>query len=580
MAQMNIGGLQIALTLDDTDLKQGEVRASQSLKKIEGETKRLGERMAAVGDIIKKSFIGALAGLTVGLVKAASHQTEIYRLAQSLGATVEELSRLEYAAGTAGVKTEQFAAAITTLNKNLDIAAGSGAGPAAQALEALGISATTASGELQSLPSILGAIADKFAQYQDGAGKAAIAAALFGDAGTKLIPLLNQGSAGIDELKRKADELGLTLGTEAAKRANDFSNAMSSLGQVATASAGVILQELTPTLQMLADHFTGSAEKSGMLASAAEAVSYGFKTIISVGQALFTTLELLGKMIGTVGAAMLKVAQFEFTEAIGIMKAGAGELNTIVANAQEFQKKLWSEWATNITVASEDTPKKMAPIISSIDTMTGSMEGFRDVALDTLQQVIDSPTATVVEKIKAIEDATRAGAIGFYEMGEMIRQVNQAAADQMDQLLSMTSQTLSAVFKESKGAAIAQALINTYQGITKALATLPPPASYAAAALVAAQGFAQVASIRSTQSNGAGGGRAGIGAGSGSSGGSGGGSGGPSQQQPQGALAPSQTLTLQGIRPDAFYSGEAIRNLAEALISYQRDGGRIILGET
>lgn len=60
------------------------------------------------------------------------------------------------------------------------------------------------------------------------------------------------------------------------------------------------------------------------------------------------------------------------------------------------------------------------------------------------------------------------------------------------------------LFKIGKTAAIASALINTYEGITQALAKYPPPLSYAYAAATAAQGFAQVAAIRS-QSFGGGG---------------------------------------------------------------------------
>lgn len=55
-----------------------------------------------------------------------------------------------------------------------------------------------------------------------------------------------------------------------------------------------------------------------------------------------------------------------------------------------------------------------------------------------------------------------------------------------------------------KAAAIAQATMNTYQGATKALASLPPPASYIAAAATIAQGLSSVAKITGI-SSGAGG---------------------------------------------------------------------------
>ena len=57
-------------------------------------------------------------------------------------------------------------------------------------------------------------------------------------------------------------------------------------------------------------------------------------------------------------------------------------------------------------------------------------------------------------------------------------------------------------FAAMKAFAIAEAIINTYQGATKALATYPPPFNFIAAAAVVAGGLAQVATIRSTQYSG------------------------------------------------------------------------------
>lgn len=51
-------------------------------------------------------------------------------------------------------------------------------------------------------------------------------------------------------------------------------------------------------------------------------------------------------------------------------------------------------------------------------------------------------------------------------------------------------------FAAYKAFAIAQAIINTYQGATKALATYPPPFNFIAAAATVASGLAQVATIR------------------------------------------------------------------------------------
>ena len=58
-------------------------------------------------------------------------------------------------------------------------------------------------------------------------------------------------------------------------------------------------------------------------------------------------------------------------------------------------------------------------------------------------------------------------------------------------------------FAAMKAFAIAEAIINTYQGATKALATYPPPFNFIAAAATVAAGLAQVSTIRAQQPVGA-----------------------------------------------------------------------------
>jgi hypothetical protein len=64
-----------------------------------------------------------------------------------------------------------------------------------------------------------------------------------------------------------------------------------------------------------------------------------------------------------------------------------------------------------------------------------------------------------------------------------------------DMTITDASAALTTIFGNSKAAAEAQAIINTYQGATKALAELPPPFNFIEAGLVIASGLANVAKI-------------------------------------------------------------------------------------
>lgn len=78
-------------------------------------------------------------------------------------------------------------------------------------LQALGVATTNADGTQRSFNDILLDTADKFKAMPDGAAKTTLAIQLFGRSGKDLIPVLDQGSQGIQALGDEADKLGITL---------------------------------------------------------------------------------------------------------------------------------------------------------------------------------------------------------------------------------------------------------------------------------------------------------------------------------------------------------------------------------
>jgi len=83
---------------------------------------------------------------------------------------------------------------------------------------------------------------------------------------------------------------------------------------------------------------------------------------------------------------------------------------------------------------------------------------------------------------------------------------------------------------------------------------------------VGAAGFAQVASIINTSK--------------GSSGGSSSTSTASSGAASSATSSQTLNLSLQGISASSLYSGDQVRELAQTLVQYQRDGGQLVLVET
>ena len=204
-----------------------------------------------VGGSITK-LQAALAGIAGGLVvneflRVVDSLDALEESAQSAGIAVESLSALRYAANQAGVGAEELDAALTKLNVKLDDAANGG--KEAQALfKSLGISATNSSGQVLTAEEALGKIADQFTKFRNGPEKAALAVDIFGKAGAKLVPLLNQGSAGLEALKIEAEKAGVVISGNTATAASKFADTMdrlaASLDGIKVSLAGPIIDSL------------------------------------------------------------------------------------------------------------------------------------------------------------------------------------------------------------------------------------------------------------------------------------------------------------------------------------------------
>ena len=197
-------------------------------------------------------------------------------------------------------------------------------------------------------------------------------------------------------------------------------------------------------------------------------------------------------------------------------------------------------------------------------------DSIRDAQMQSLDDLIGDRTETAAAKMSALTDAVRSGSIAYSDFGAMAEQVKHQTERANEAMLSSTSQFLDQMFEGNKTAATASALVNTYQGITKALSAYPPPMSYAMAAMQAAMGFAQVRSIQSTSktSTGAGGGSSVASAAAAS----------PAAAE-QAAAAPSQdrALTVQMSSAGDLIGRKGLRELLENIAEMQRDGYRLVV---
>jgi hypothetical protein len=242
----------VRLFVDRTELKKG---LGDSKKDVEEFSKSAKEFAHELGSELARIIIPA--GLAVAIVEAGKAAIEgaagMKELATETGFTVEQLSRLEYAAAR---PAEEFAGAIRTFNQKIVEAVQHG-GQAEATFRSVGVSGQFLREHIGDANAVLLKVADGFAKTADGAGKVTVATDLFGArTGTMLIPTLDKGSDGLKKLGDEADRLGRTMSGSTAEQAERFIETINRMKQV---MEGKIASPLLNVIAGIAKAFTGIA---------------------------------------------------------------------------------------------------------------------------------------------------------------------------------------------------------------------------------------------------------------------------------------------------------------------------------
>lgn len=275
--------------------------AQKRLEEFGESAKEVGKQIATVAGIATTAFL-ASAKLF------ADMGSQLNDASIRTGASVEALSELQYAASLAGVSTEALEKSYRNLGKTL-VAAQDGSLEAIQSLGELGLTASDVLG--LSIDKQFDLIADRISSIEDPLIRSTMAMKLFGKGGTEILPLLNDGSKGMAELRERARALGLTISTDAAKAADEFGDSLDTLWatvkRLIFEVGGQVSRALHPLVRGLTN---ATAGLTGLIAKAPGltiAVSGIAAAALGVGAALWGIGALAGAAV-TISAGWVKVA--------------------------------------------------------------------------------------------------------------------------------------------------------------------------------------------------------------------------------------------------------------------------------
>jgi hypothetical protein len=376
----SVGTLTIEMAANIVRLQQDMDKARSAVENTMGKiSKAAGAAGVALGALGVTVGVGAFAGWIRGAIDAADETT---KLAQKIGVAVPQVAGLQLAFRQSGID----AGALQTSMSKLSVAIADGN----DAFVAMNISTKNADGTLKNTRQILGEVADKFQDYEDGAAKTALAIKLFGKAGADLIPLLNGGAEALDEFDAMAKKLGLTLDEDTAKRAERFNDTLDLMGQGFTGIGRQVAAQLLPTLEGLADQFFSSMTEGDRLRVIGDALSKGLKALYIVGVALVGAFKAVGDTLYAVGAQAMAVMRGDFAGAVKIGKQYASDMQNNWTGSLEEIDKAWNangSTAVSTMAATTKAFKTQAPVVND---ETKKMAAETAKLEDAYKKLIDS----------------------------------------------------------------------------------------------------------------------------------------------------------------------------------------------
>lgn len=308
---------------------------------VKGGLSGLASAAQSVNGVLGNLGLAVTAAGMVALVKSSIDAgDELSKMSQRVGISVETLSLWNPAAQQAGVSSEAFEKGLRKLSTTM-VDAATGGEDAARTFKTVGVEFKNQDGTLRGTDAVLLDLAERFKAMPDGAEKSALAVQIFGKAGAELIPFLNQGRDGINELTDELRSLGIEMSGESAAQAEVFNDALDKV-KLATTSIGTqMMTAFLPALNEMALGMVESAKEGGTLRAILDGVVLVLKTLALGAATVGKAFVALGDAIGAGVAAAVEALKGNTAGAKAIIADLKGSLIKRLDELAEFRDSLF-----------------------------------------------------------------------------------------------------------------------------------------------------------------------------------------------------------------------------------------------
>lgn len=336
MAASVIGALRVNLGLNSAQFSKG-------LKNANSQARSFASRIGGAFKVAAAGLALATTGMAVAVKGVINEADKMSKAAQSVGIATEELSKLAWAADLSGVSFEKLTGSIAKLSKAMGDSLRSKTSEQALAFKALGISVTDANGQMRSSRAVLDDVADSFQGMADGTEKTALAMAIFGRSGKEIIPLLNQGAAGLKEMGNEAERLGIVIDTKTGRRAEMFNDTLNRISAVFRGVVTQIASRVLPALLDVAEHLFDVSGEGTRMKSIISASVVVFKGLATAVLGTVDAFRAFVTIITGAARALEALRTGDYSGALDSLKTAWAETKSIVASSVEAIKDIWND---------------------------------------------------------------------------------------------------------------------------------------------------------------------------------------------------------------------------------------------
>lgn len=511
----DIGTLVVRMAADSAQMRSELDRVKGELKKTDSGVSALSGAFKNLGGIVATFSMAAV------VTQAMQAAGALNDTAVKTGMSVDALQRLQFAATLSGGSLEGVSGAVARMQKAL-VGAEEGGKEAVAALDRLGLSAQQI---LALAPDQqFEAIAQKIAAIEDPAERTTAAMALFGRSGAELIPTLVALGANGEEVAAQLSAIGGPVSAQAIANVDTLGDQLDVLTTGAkntaielTALASTILvpllRETNEWIKSLRILTGGGGEleklqrKLEILQESRDSIPLFFNFGYVEGQGVVLGRRGLEQAIRGVRAeidAMRAAAAGALTSApttvpVDIMQPQVPNLGGGGAGGggKGGQRAL-----TPAEIRERDQAEREKNFKREYDLTALHFSNLQMLAFDNASILAGIDAQQISGRINAVaqQNTILGDMASVFAISQEQLQTSQFEREMTlrQSLVSTAGSIMGALFASDKKFAIAQAIISTSVGATRALREVPFPANIAAAAAVLANGYKQVKQIKAT----------------------------------------------------------------------------------